>query len=313
MVCCPVCHSKLLCIISVVLTPMLKKVYSSLPLVLTAMVLSSPASSPATARAEDEAGTEEAGTTVEEKTPQEEKVPKEEKINLTRASGDTTVRDLICRLNLEYGFWGGKKIETEKKDVTFNPQIVDVNLNLGLTQYLVLGAGIATTDSATSFSQPPNFSAARNNLRVGVGYEINRGYRAEAEAIMVRHAGVLSGIQARIIGDLLGANYGPVQDVDFQIGANLIQKIPHLSAQAGTRFLQRFYASLATQLAVPDTHFSVKETQVSLTTAVCHDWEKVKGCLGTEWFYHVFEEGKEQGVLTKFKLTLPRFPYDRRL
>ncbi len=237
----------------------------------------------------------------------------EQKTTLRSASRNTPVRDLTFRLNLEYDFWGGKKIERatsegQIKDVDLRPQALDVSLNLGLDGYLVLGAGVASTDSATSFNKPANFSAVRNNVRLGAGYEINSGYRGEVEGILIRHAELLPGIQARVIGDLFGVNYGPINDVDVQLGVNLIQRIPHLTAQVGTRFLNRYYTSLSTQ-------FSTKEAQVAFTTALCHEVERVrvKGCLGTEVFYHKFEEGQEQGFLTKLKLELPEFPYDRRL
>lgn len=250
---------------------------------------------------------------VKEKTAEEESPRLEEKTTLRSASRNTPVRDLTFRLNLEYDFWGGKKIERatsegQIKDVDLRPQALDVSINLGLDGYLVLGAGVASTDSATSFNKPANFSAVRNNVRLGAGYEINSGYRGEVEGILIRHAELLPGIQARVIGDLFGVNYGPINDVDVQLGVNLIQRIPHLTAQVGTRFLNRYYTSLSTQ-------FSTKEAQVAFTTALCHEVERVrvKGCLGTEVFYHKFEKGQEQGFLTKLKLELPEFPYDRRV
>jgi len=234
--------------------------------------------------------------------------------SITSLSRDTPVQDLTFRVRAEYSPFSIKGTETDQSQVSYNQQRLDLSLDLGMDAYLKLGAGMTSKDPATSADVPPNFASQRDNLRLGLGYEINSGYRAEGEAILVRHAGeFLPGVRTRIIGDLFDANYGPVRGVDFQVGVNLIKSEPitstgpQLASQfgarfAGGRFFQSYYARLATLIAS-------REGQMSFETGACRDFGFGQGCVGTEFFYHRSQEVEERGALTKLSVAVERMPY----
>lgn len=321
---------------------MIKKLTLSLPLALAAYF--SPASSRAAPQPEcqvayqvkyQEPGS---GTKVEEgveeENPDEEEkgekknAPKgapegigarlEERTSIASLSRDTPVHDLTFRLGLKYNFLGIKGVKAATDEVSYNPQRLDVNLNLGLDAYLIAGASIATSDSAASSSLPPNFASQRdNNLRLGAGYEINRGYRLEGEAIVVRHAGkLLPGGRTRLIGDLFDANYGPVRGVDFQVGVNLIKSEPltstgpQLASQFGARFAGgRFIVPFDSSYARLSTQLASREGQVSAETGICWGRSWLQSCLGTELLYHRSPDLQEQSALTKLTVEMVRLPY----
>ncbi|MEK6951014.1 MAG: hypothetical protein AABX13_04800 [Nanoarchaeota archaeon] len=257
---------------------------------------------------------------IEERTIEGERTAGEERTagraSITSLSRDTTVRDLTFRFRTEYSPLSIKGTETDQSQVSYNQQRLDVSLNLGMDFYLVLGAGMTSKDPATSANVPANFASQRDNVRLGVGYEINSGYRAEGEAILVRHAGEFQpGVRTKLIGDLFWAESGPVRGVDFQVGVNLIKSEPitstgpQLASQlgakfAGGQFFQSYYARLATLLASG-------EGQMSFETGACRDFSWLKGCLGTEFFYHRSGEVEERGALTKLSVDVERLPYRR--
>lgn len=117
---------------------------------------------------------------------------------------------------------------------------------------------------------------------------------------MVRHHEFLPGIEARLVGDLRGANYGFMEDVDLGLGLHIINRLPHVSGSAGMRF-SHYHAGV--EMKYGDKRFSVEpEFQVQQA------WPGVVASAGVKGFYRQDPAGKEQGAFLDLKLRTEGLP-----
>jgi hypothetical protein len=231
-------------------------------------------------------------------------VPTQDQIVSINKSNERTVDDSIFRFELGYepGFLGGRNVHVGGDDYTINAQRLDISTNIGIHQtYGLFEASMSGYDKVNSLENKPNFSALGNKLSLGFGRELDSWYRAEGDIIFLRHKKVLPGVRARLKGDLRGANYSFMQHLDFVVGVDVIDHLPHVEAKGGITFMDCYHVSGGGRWS-PDRLRA--ELGVGLNILNVDFGARI----GVEGFYHKFYEGRENGVMTKLSLSLPRFP-----